>query len=198
MNSNEWIEIQGDKEQVIKLMQDEFGVNEKDAHKILYYLINEKNILCVDETIRLEKNERVASPDMLGLLIIDYNYYINVRVATVFVLSTLLDGKIQFPISSFGLAVQGMNKLIEKIDEWEGQKCILLELLRIPNKTGTMYLLDGLKKQCCNNHFKCKYKDQGNCKCTNNDVEEILKNLHKNGIVEKNDNEYKYSVFGLL
>jgi hypothetical protein len=127
-----------------------------------------------------------------------YNYYINVRVGTVFLLSVLIDDKIGEPITAGYLTVRGLKQLVVKIDEDSGIKCILLELLRLPNKMGKEDILMDFKGECCNNNLKCHYRDENRCKCTNNDVKNIMERLVNIGILIKKDGLYYYDPLGTI
>ena len=79
----EWINIYGKKSEIIEKIQ-EVGLNQKSSEKLLSFLMKEKNIICEDETYRMEPYMEKSDGKMLGLMIMEYNYFINIRVGTVF------------------------------------------------------------------------------------------------------------------
>ena len=123
----EWINVYGKKSEIIEKLQ-EAGLNQQSSENLLSLLTKEKNIICDDETYKMEPYEEKSDSKMLGFMLKDYNYFINIRVGTVFLLSVLIDNSIGLPITSGYLAVKGLNRLVEKIDENTGVKCILLEI----------------------------------------------------------------------
>lgn len=192
---DEWIDVYGKKSVVIEKLQ-EVGFSYQVSEKLITFLTKEKNILCEDESYRLEVCEKGADSRMLGLMIMDYNYYINIRVGTAFLLSLFVDNSIGLPVASGYLTVRGMNRLIEKIDETDGTKCILLEILRVPNKVCKDDILMDFKGECCNNYLKCQFRKDSRCICTAMNVKNIMEQLADMGILRKEGEIYRYSTLG--
>lgn len=193
----EWINVYGKKSEIIEELQ-EAGLNQQSSEKLLSLLTKEKNIICDDETYKMEPYEEKSDSKMLGFMLKDYNYFINIRVGTVFLLSVLIDNSIGLPITSGYLAVKGLNRLVEKIDENTGVKCILLEILRSPNKMGKADILSDFFGECCNNNLKCSFQNENGCLCTIEKVENIMEQLSDIGILKKEGNTYRYDPLGIL
>lgn len=196
MNDN-WIKIRGKKSEIIKNLQ-EVGFSQQVSEKLLLFLAKEKNILAEDEFCIMEESCEISSGKMLGLMLMDCTYYINIRVGTAFLLSLLIDNNIGMPIASTYLTARGVNRLIEKIDEHSGAKCILLEILRHPDKAVKEDVLSNFHGECCNNYLKCRFKKEYSCRCTNKEVLDILEHLVSAGIIRKEDEVYYYSPLGVL
>lgn len=192
-----WINVHGKKQEVLAELQ-EIGLSQQSAEKLLALLTKEKNLVCKDEIFQMDPIENKSDGKMLGLMILEYNYFINIRVGTAFLLSVLIDNNVGFPITSSYLAVRGMKRLIEKIDEYSGVKCILLEILRTPNKSAETSILDGFYGECCNNNLHCSFQNEGKCKCTVENVEKIMEQLVSIGILKKEDRTYYYDPLGIM
>ncbi len=194
---DEWITARGKKSAIIEKLQ-EMGFSYQVSEKLITFLIKEKNILCEDESYRMEACEEESDSKMLGLMIMDYNYYLNIRVGTAFLLSLFIDNKIGLPVASGFLTIRGMNRLLEKIDENDGTKCILLEILRVPNKVSKEDILMDFKGECCNNFLKCHFRKDNKCVCTAVNVKSIMEQLVDIGILKKEGEMYHYSPLGSI
>lgn len=193
----EWINVCGKKTEVIEKLQ-EIGLNQQNAEKILTLLTKERNIICEDETYQMESCKNESDSKMLSFMLLEYNYFINIRVGTIFLLSVLFDNSIGLPITSGYLAVRGMKRLVEKIDENSGVKCILLEILRSPNKMAKVDILNDFCGECCNNNLKCCFHNENKCMCTVEKVENIMKQLADMGILRKEGEMYRYDPLGIM
>lgn len=193
----EWINVYGKKSEIIEKFQ-EAGLSQQGSEKLLSLLTREKKILCDDETYKMELYKEESDAKMLGLMTMEYNYFINIRVGTIFLLSVLIDNSIGLPITSGYLAVRGMKRLVEKIDENTGVKCILLEILRSPNKMGKVDILSDFRGECCNNNMKCCFQNESRCVCTIEKVENIMKQLADIGILKKEGETYRYDPLGTM
>lgn len=193
----EWINIYGKKSEIIEKLQ-EVGLDQQSSEKVLSLLAKEKNIICKDEIYKMEPYKEKSDGKVLGLMLMEYNYFINVRVGTIFLLSVLIDNSIGFPVTSGYLAVRGMNRLVEKIDENTGIKCILLEILRSPNKMGKVNILNDFRGECCNNNLKCCFQNENRCMCTIEKVENIMEQLADIGILKKEGEAYYYDPLGCM
>lgn len=193
----EWINVSGKKSEIIEKLQ-EAGLNQQSSEKLLSLLTKEKNIICEDETYQMEPYKEKSDTQMLGLMLMEYNYFINIRVATVFILSVLIDNNVGLPITSGYLAVRGLNRLVEKIDENTGVKCILLEILRSPDKMGKADILSNFCGECCNNNLKCCFQNEDKCLCTVEKTEKIMEQLTDIGILKKENSTYRYDPLGIM
>lgn len=193
----EWINVYGKKSEIIEKLQ-EAGLNQKSSEKLLSLLTKEKNIICDDEAYKMEPYEEKSDSKTLGFMFKDCNYFFNIRVGTVFLLSVLIDNSIGLPITSGYLAVRGLNRLVETIDENTGVKCILLEILRSPNKMGKADILSDFFGECCNNNLKCCFQNENRCLCTIEKVENIMEQLVDIGILKKEGDTYRYDPLGTL
>lgn len=197
--NNEWIHMQGNEYDILNVLQELIGLDRRGAARLLGFLERENStILCPDETYQVTKSVSGINDNMLGLMTMHNNYYINVRVSTIFLLSTLIDAKIKLPVTAGYLAAKGMKCMVEKIDEDSGMKCILLEILRLPDKAGSSDILENFKGECCNNHLSCSFRRDNKCQCTNQNVEHLMEKLENIGILKKKEDFYYYDSIGSL
>lgn len=198
MNS-EWITCSGKKDEIIKVLEEQMGFDKCAAEKILAFLSKEKSdILCSDEIFQMNRIPAESNERLLSLMIMEYNYYINIRASTIFLLSTLIDSQVHLPVVSLCMAIKGMKRLVEHIEEDSGMKCILLEILRQADKKGKDNLLEGFKGECCNNHLECRFQNDGQCRCTAKDTVCIMEKLKDIGILKKKGEVYQYDPIGSL
>ena len=186
--------VSGSEDEVYEKLQEELGIEKDVAHQIFAILKEEKDILWEDEVFKEEQGIKGhTNSNMLGLMIMERNYYINIKVITVILLVLLTNAK-------YGISIMpsGMNKPVVKIEEFSGMKCILLEILNTPNGIGKEDILDKLKNECGNNDLVCRFRSEWNCTCNHENVKEILEKLSNLGILVKQGEFYKYDPVGNL
>ena len=83
---------------------------------------------------------------------------------------------------------------ILKICEYNGEKCIAKELLHQKKKRATKRILQGMKGECCNNQYECRYRQEGKCLCGEEETKEILERFAERGIVKKFGSYYQYQI----
>lgn len=195
--SDEWLKISGTESEIIKKLN-EIGLSQQTSKKLLSFLTKEKNIICEDETYRIMPHHETPEGNIIGFMLMEYDYFLNIRVGTVFLLCVLIDNCIGLPITSGFFAIRGLNRLVEKIDENKGVKCILLEILRLPNKKADANILTRFCGECCNNDLDCCFRDDNHCMCTSENAEKIMQQLEEIGILKKEGNMYCYDALGIM
>ena len=83
---------------------------------------------------------------------------------------------------------------ILKICEYNGEKCIAKELPHQKKKRATKRILQGMKGECCNNQYECRYRLGGKCLCGEEETKEILERFAERGIVKKFGSYYQYQI----
>lgn len=89
--------ISGKREEVIASLRDQAGMDEAGAEKLLDFLESDPSVLGADEkfeqSLYVEEIEEGGDGGgfSLGLMTPKYNYYINIKAATVFLLSLFID-----------------------------------------------------------------------------------------------------------
>ena len=137
---------------------------------------------------------KISSND-LGMLILDNNYYVNIKLSTLYLFCHLLDIEMTNGFLSLILNNIGKNKpSFYKINEENAEKCILLSILK-----QNEFIIDN-DNICSNLNFKCRYKnDCGDCIIQKKNVDEIITSfLNKNVITNIGDNKYQYNFWGVI
>lgn len=147
-----------------------------------------------NEQIIISYNMPASNPDIMELLIPETNYNIKISALTVVILATILDVKLTKGVMLAGLSAMGFNnQALSRIDERNGEKCLLLEMLRTKSRTITEFVLPPINNECFNNDLCCKYRIENQCKIKKEDVHKILLSLcQKNVIKECENGKYKY------
>ena len=117
----------------------------------------------------------------------------NLKISTLLIAALLLDIHFTGGMAQLFLTMVGIDgRAIVKFSEYNGEKCILKELLRTSTKSASPELLIKFGGECCNNDLCCQYKSENKCTCTSQKVAEILDGLAKHNILKKEGVNYKY------
>lgn len=148
-----------------------------------------------DEYVDITTSIPETNPDIMECLIPNTNYNINLKVTTIAILAAILDASLTNGFASLALSLSGFNsQAIVKLDEYKGEKCIILEMLRAESHIVTESILPPDNKECFNCNLKCKYRIDSQCKINREDIHKIFEILcNKNLITEGDNGEYKYN-----
>lgn len=167
----------------------------KDVSKFVDGLVSLSPYISDNENITATIRMPEINPDVMELLIPETNYNINLKVATILIIAALFDVNITKGIASYFLGAFGFsNRAIVKLNEKEGEKCIVLEMLRAKSRTVDQFVLPPINGECFNNHLDCKYRTDGLCKIKRTDVIRTLDNLCDKNIIQKVGEKYRYNV----
>lgn len=172
------------------------GFNDKnDVKKIIKYISNNSQMLDKTEVIKIETKFPNIPQGMLGLMIMENEYYISLKYSTIMIAALILDISVTKGFAAAALALLGIpNASLIEISEYLGEKCIIKETLTLNEKTGNKYLLEKFHGECCNNQFDCMFKEADKCKCKNSDVNNIFEKLADKGIFKKMGTNFKYQL----
>lgn len=188
MEKNDNIKLEGNLEKIVIDLRKTEGIEEEDGREIIGFLEKNLQILSDDETF-VKVKMRYSG---VGYALPGYEYYINIRRATLILLIFLLDYNGAGGILSKISGLVGMKeKAIFKIKEENGERCILKELVLQKRKQGDKNLLRKFKGECCNNDLKCWYRRDEKCCCKKEDVEKILISFEEREIVKKKGTKYQ-------
>lgn len=150
---------------------------------------------CDDEYVIVTTSVQNTNPDIMQLLIPNTNYNINLKAATITIIAAVLDVRLTNGFASLALSLSGFNNhAVVKLDEYKGEKCIVLEILRAKSHTVTEAILPPLNKECFNCNLNCKYRIDDQCKIKEDDIHKIFETLcNKNVIKESEHGRYKYN-----
>ncbi len=185
---DEYLELEGSENVVLQHISDRLEISNDNAIRMLSFLTNRQNLLGSDESIVVSK----AKHKMMGMTVANEKYYINLKITTLVMCALLLDINLTKGLMSSICSLAGIStKAFVKLDEREGQKCILREVLMSETKTGDAHILDKFRGQCCNNDLRrCRYRCEGCCTCQPEEVEKILQELEKNTVFRKDGAGY--------
>lgn len=181
-----------------------------ELHPDNKYVVKEKvkSILSDDEKIEMEFPNLL--PDLMRLFTVSYvgsiphlrwknsysrSIYINLKASTIVLLALLFDINVTNGIENFVLAATGVNiRSIAKIDEAEGEKCVLLEVYRKEDHQADPDIFRPVcGKECINNDMNCKYRCMGVCTIDQERVKEILVNLSNKNVLTKRNDGFRYN-----
>lgn len=172
-------------------------VEKSDINKFINGLTMLSSCFDVDnEHIIITTSIPESNPDVMELLIPEMNYNIRITAFTIIILAMILDVKFTKGVVAYGLNAIGFNSnALVRIEEKNGEKCVLLEILRIKSHTITESVLPPTNKECFNNNLCCKYRSEGQCEIKKEDVHNIILDLCKKNVIKEYENgEYKYNV----
>lgn len=167
-----------------------------DQKMITYELKEEiKILLAKDERLEMTMEFPKMPPGMIGMLISKTNLYVNLKVTTIALLALILDAEITKGAANFILAATGFNvNSIVKLNEEIGEKCILLEIYMQQHHEAKLDIFDQIcGKECINNHMNCRYRDQGVCTISKENVRDALERMVNKNVFSKNRELYKYN-----
>lgn len=189
-------EIAGTKEEAV-LGLCNLGIEEMEAgERILDYLAQNSEFLSDEEHIS-EKSSFVGENDdmeYMSMLFSDTQYYVSLKITTIVLVALLLDIRITKGLAAAALSLAGIpsGTVFAHIDEHNGEKCILKEILRRKSKDGNRYLLDSYDGKCVYPVSCCRFRNGENCDCTNGDVKHILEVLREKNVLKTSSEEGHY------
>ena len=189
----ERIELCGSADEVYKKIAS-FGLNNMcDAEQIITFLKYNGDLLCSNEKIETRIETPKSSPEMMNMLIMRKNLYVNLKVSTILIVALIFDIHLTKGFAQLLTAMLGVSsQAIVTFSEAKGEKCIIKETLRTKDKTGNPDMLSKFKGECCNNNLNCKHRIDNKCYCTPDKIKEIFDNLVDCNMFKKEGDFYKY------
>ena len=160
---------------------------------IFDFLKDNKEILEDDESLVSYTKNPSFPPDVIGFMTPQYNYYINIKITTIVIVASILDITLTKGVISTILNMCGFSSTsIVKLDERNGEKCIVKETLLSENKTGYPSILRRFAGECCNNDMNCRFKNGAFCSCTEQDIIIIYQRLAEKNLFKKLGDSFEY------
>lgn len=185
----------GNKSKIYNCLESIGFENEHEINTFLSFIDNNKGVLSDGEIYQVKTKLPSLEAGTMGFLIMESEYYINLKYSTIIILSLILDIKLTKGFASVLIGFLGItNTSFVKINEYNGEKCILKETIMQKDKVGNKNLLNKFHGECCNNQYKCKYKINDKCKCKEKDIITIFDNLCEKGVFKKYSSGYKYQL----
>lgn len=193
---NGYIEKEGSRKKVIEEIMRSCSLSVEDSKRCLDFLEHNCKILSDDELLQYCNTGESVIEGVSEFVSEDGQIYISVKRETVFLAALLLG--LTIPVLGAGLEIAKSMGLCEikngfvKIKD-ETMRCLLLELVRNRKQGIDRKVLAKYKGECCNNYLECKFKHDGSCHCSENDVEGICNNFITMGIAEKKGERFFYT-----
>lgn len=171
-------------------------IEEKDINKFIDGITKLSPYFCSDdEYITVTTCIPETNPDIMECLIPGTNFNVNLKAVTITIIAAILDVSLTKVFATATLSMLGFNShAIVKLNETEGEKCIVLEMLRTKSRIIFEDILPPNNGECLNNNLNCKYRINGKCKIGKNDIQGNLLSLcNKNVIRESGKGVYKYN-----
>lgn len=170
-------------------------IEKKDVHKFIDGITKLSPYSSGDEHITVTTYISETNPDILQYLSASTNYNINLKAATITIIAAILDATLTQGFVSGTLLMNGFNNhALVKLNETEGEKCVVLEMLRTKTHTITDNVLPPSNRECFNNNLNCKYRSSSQCKIEKKDIQKILLSLCNKNVIQENENGvYKYN-----
>lgn len=170
-----------------------FGIDATSANTIIKYLRKNTGILDSDEYVKISTEFSAPPPGTMELMVASTNYYINIKVTTIVVAALLTDIAFTQGALSTVLGLCGFSSTaLTKLSEEHGEKCIVRETLAHNSRIGSLHILDPLKGECCNNDLSCKFRIDGRCYCSKDDIQKIYEKLTERNMFRRFGEFYKY------
>lgn len=188
---NKYFMIDGNKKDAILALHN-CGIEKlEDAEKLLDYLYQYKKFLSNGESIEFEND--MADNKTMGLTFFDSSYYVNLKTTTIVIMAALLDISLTKGFASVALSLfGGSSTAFARIEETNGEKCILKETLSEKQKVGSADILKKHKGQCCYPISNCKYRNDEECKCAEDDIIAIYEKLCEKNVFKRNIADQRY------
>lgn len=167
--------------------------NKEDAKKIINFLEENRIILSESEKFEIHTEYPHMPPGTMAMMIANNRYYVNIKITTIAIIALLLDINITGGVASALLSLSGVpGQGIIKLDESEGEKCIVKETLLQHEKIGDKNILSKFQGECCNYYMNCKYKESERCKCNEEKVLTIYKGLANKNVFLRQGDKFVY------
>lgn len=189
----DYLEFRGREEELCGYLVKQGVETKEDAKRLLDFLKANKSILSETEKYSLDTTYPSPPPGMMCMMVARYDYYINLKVTTIALVALLLDINVSKGIASTLVSLSGApSQAFVKLNEENGEKCILKETLLQPRKKGNKEILNKFNGECCNNHMDCQYRRANECRCTEENVLSIYERLTEKNVFCKSGNWFEY------
>jgi hypothetical protein len=147
-----------------------------------------RNLFDDDEYIRAEQVYQKSNiPGVLNLMIPKTTYFVNLKRASITLLTFILDLTLTDGFASTVLGLAGYStQAIVKLSEENAEKCIYMNLYKQENHTGSSSMLSSPQNQSCPNHdLRCKYRKDAKCTMPEEAVAATLKSLSEKNVISR-------------
>ncbi len=200
--------LEGTYDQIVEILARDTELGEDAADAILGMLMENPGLL---DFVKIEHGNDVHKRGVAELLFGEDKYYISVRrsilplilltIPTVRCLLMGIDSTIiieavfsLMPALASILHDGGMEDSVILLDECNGEKCILLEILKTHRDSVTAEIIKKQMGNLCEKEYRCDFKKNGKCTCLEDEIEGILETLKDRRVLKGGSAGYRYIV----
>ena len=170
-------------------------IEKSDVNKFIDGITKLSSCFSDDEYVTVTTYVPETNPNILECLIPNTNYNINLKAVTITILAAILDVNLTQGFASAALSISGFNSHgVVKLNEIEGEKCVVLEMLRTKSYIITEDVLPPSNRECFNSNLNCKYRSGDQCKIEEKNIKKIFLSLCDKNVIQENGNVYKYNL----
>lgn len=193
------MELEGTYAEVVSQISSQTGIEKGMADALLGMIFDNPSI--ADRAVS-EKNDQFQSGSS-ELVFGNERYHISVKrsvIAAILLalpamqlkLSGIDYGSVLTAVTTLAGAHGAFKDLIVELDEKNGEKCILLETLKNKRRSINAEILKKQIGSKCEKQYRCDYKKNGRCLCSEEKIEKILETLKAQKILDGGPAGYKY------
>ncbi|MDF2926529.1 MAG: hypothetical protein K0R57_5443 [Paenibacillaceae bacterium] len=171
------------KNRILEDLCDTLEIDNEDSIKIFNFLRGGTDSSLLSHALVAMEDETGSNRQLLlpnGL------YYINVKTTTLIMIAFVLDITLTHGVLTTFLGLTGStSKTISIISPEHGETCILREALLSKEQTVNKNVLIKNGKECVNHDIRCLYRNEEECRCSPEEVDNILLRLSNKNIFKK-------------
>ena len=202
------MEIQGTYNELVDQLAEKTALKTEMADAVLEMMMKNPELL---DSVEIKKMNDKHHRGSTELLISGDRYYISVRrslipliLLAIPVVHAVIAGidpdtipKIvleALPTLATVLRDGGLDDKIILLNENNGEKCILIEMLKIKKQCVTAENIKAQIGKSCDKAYQCDYKKRGKCTCGKKNIEELLTSLKERKVIKGGSTGYSYII----
>jgi hypothetical protein len=166
-------------------------VTSESIDSLLEHMNEIKPLLGTDEKFTVEYSFPELPQGSMGLMVGKTDYFINIKSISLVILALLLDLTLTSGCAAAILGMSGIKlRAITRLDKVNGEKCMVVESMKSPDKTVSYDRLRLNAKKCPNQLLKCKFCIQGKCKIRPNQFNDLMKSLCERNVFASSEGSF--------
>lgn len=202
------MKIEGTYDQIVEVFVRDVKLSESAADAVLAMIMDNPEVL---DSVEIKHGNDVHQRGVAGLLFGEDKYYISIkRTILPLILMTIPAAHYVFtgidpttivnqvislmPVLATSFHSGVLEDRLVLLDEDNGEKCILLEMLKNHRERITAEIIKKQVGNNCEKEYHCGYKKNGRCTCSEEKIEKILDTLKNRNILKGGSAGYQYIV----
>ena len=182
----------GSRDELVDVLSD--MMTREDAETLSWHLYEYQNLIDEEEHIYVKEKLSGYIPNGFAFLKRDLEYNINLKALSLMAIALMLDIKLTMGFASTTLGILGVNgQAIVKVSAEEAEMCLINEAILHKPHIIDKGVFKGTSNECVHNDLNCKYREDGICKITENDIGDVLDELSEKNVFTKIRGQYKYN-----